>query len=69
MRRRIIWAGIGPKAEMNLPIRWIRLKTVNCGYIESIDDSDEVDNSKALVLQSDSFYLRTGNIPILILLF
>ena len=25
-------------------------KTVNCGYIESIDDSDEVDNSKALVL-------------------
>ena len=33
-----------PTYLVNLP------KTVNCGYIESVADSDELDNSKALVL-------------------
>jgi hypothetical protein len=37
-------SGNEPTYSVNSP------KTVNCGYIESIDDSDEVDNSKALVL-------------------
>ena len=34
----------GPTYSVNLP------KTVNCSYIESVADSDELDNSKALVL-------------------
>ena len=37
-------SGNEPTYSVNSP------KTVNCGYIESIDDSDEVDNSQALVL-------------------
>jgi hypothetical protein len=37
-------SGNEPTYSVNLP------KMVNCGYIESIDDSDEVDNSKVIVL-------------------
>jgi hypothetical protein len=37
-------SGNEPTYLVNLP------KTVNCGYIESIDDSNEVDNSKVIVL-------------------
>ena len=37
-------SGNSPTYSVNLP------KSVNCRYIESIVDSDELDNSKALVL-------------------
>jgi len=37
-------SGNGPTYSVNLP------KMVNCSYIESIADSDKLDNYKALVL-------------------